>query len=171
MHCDGTHRERKVKVVLETAGGERWTMRHQRQATLGKRSKSWPKTEGDGGQFPWTYAPQGVKGNKLSCIDLDKVVMSRLHMRKSGFLFYLNWRTLIGSTFGTVQPRLDVEAGDYGGIVSLTHLPIPLRVCYFSTCTEVGSMVTVRAPLKIGAIRCCNRSNFSRRTSEEGVRS
>ena len=23
-----------------------------------------PKTERDGGQFPWTYAPQGVKGNK-----------------------------------------------------------------------------------------------------------
>ena len=36
-------------------------MRRERQATLGKRLK----TEGDGGQFPWTYAPQGVKGNKL----------------------------------------------------------------------------------------------------------
>jgi len=58
-------REREIKVVLETAGGEPWTMRRQRQAILGKRSKSWPKTEGDGRQFPWTYAPQGVKGNKL----------------------------------------------------------------------------------------------------------
>jgi len=54
----------ETKVVLETAGGEPWTMRHQRQATLGKRSKSWSRTEGDDGQFSWTYAPQGVKGNK-----------------------------------------------------------------------------------------------------------
>ena len=36
----------------------------QRQPTLGKRSKSWPKTEGDDRQFPWTFAPQGVKENK-----------------------------------------------------------------------------------------------------------
>ena len=70
MHCDGTHREREIKVVLETAGGEWWTMRHQRQATLGKISKSWPKTEGDGGQFPWTYAPQEVKGNIVDNSDI-----------------------------------------------------------------------------------------------------
>jgi len=62
----GTPREREIKVVLETAEGEPWTMRRQRQATLGKRSKTWPKTEGDGGQFPWTYAPHAVKGNKQS---------------------------------------------------------------------------------------------------------
>ena len=39
-------------------------MRRQRQVTLGKRLKSWPKTEGDGGQFLWTYATQRVKVNK-----------------------------------------------------------------------------------------------------------
>ena len=39
-------------------------MRGQRQVTLGKRLKSWPKTEGDGGQFLWTYATQRVKVNK-----------------------------------------------------------------------------------------------------------
>ena len=31
---------------------------------IGKTSKSWPKTEGDGVQFPWTYAPQGLKGHR-----------------------------------------------------------------------------------------------------------
>lgn len=44
-----------------------------------ERSKSWPKTEGDDGQFPWSCAPQGVKGNghkpqhsmyrELSCLN------------------------------------------------------------------------------------------------------
>ena len=38
-------------------------MRRQRQATLGKRLKGWAKTE-EGRQYPWTYAPQGVKRNK-----------------------------------------------------------------------------------------------------------
>jgi len=45
-------------------------MARQRQATLGKISRSWPKTEGDGGQFPWTYVPQGVKGNKHNSVPL-----------------------------------------------------------------------------------------------------
>ena len=66
MHCDGTHREREVKVVLETAGGERWK----------GIEKLAMKTEGDGGQSPWTYALQGVKGNKLSLLYLIHTVKS-----------------------------------------------------------------------------------------------
>ena len=57
----------KVEPCLETAGGQPWTMRHQRQATLKKRLKSSSKTEGDSWQFPWTYVSQGVKGNKPIC--------------------------------------------------------------------------------------------------------
>lgn len=35
------------------------------KATLGGKVRSYPKTEQDGGRFPWTCAPQGAEWNKL----------------------------------------------------------------------------------------------------------
>ena len=39
----GTRGERETKVILKTAGGEPWTVRHQRQHTLGRDQKVGPK--------------------------------------------------------------------------------------------------------------------------------
>ena len=96
MHLQ-MHKELWVPQGMRNQGCPRNSWRRTIDNEASKAGNTWkeiqvrPKTERDGGQFPWTYAPQGAKGNTHTQWCFENVRVGVEFNYNWHFVFKLCW--------------------------------------------------------------------------------